>query len=78
MSGFDQFMDFTRRHLPDDLVQTFETNLRQEFGGDKIAVPKRDHTQRNQSIRAEYDGRNIKKLASRYGLSESQINKIVS
>lgn len=78
MSGFDQFMDFTRRNLPSDLVQTFETNLRQEFGGDKIMVPKRDNGQRNQNIRAEYDGRNIKKLASRYGLSESQINKIVS
>jgi Mor family transcriptional regulator len=79
-AGFIDFMDFTKQQLnmPDAQAQQFEENLRKTFGGDRIAVPKNDQQLRNREIRAEYNGKNVRRLSERYGLSVQAIEKIVN
>lgn len=54
--------------------------LVQVFGGTSVYIPKPEafsRTVRNEKIRQEYNGRNIKILATKYGLTERQVYKLV-
>ena len=54
--------------------------LVQVFGGTNIYIPKAEafgRTMRNEKIRQEYNGRNVKILASKYGLTERQVYNLV-
>lgn len=55
--------------------------LVQVFGGTNIYIPKAEafgRTVRNEKIRQEYNGRNIKSLAVKYGLTERQVYKLIN
>lgn len=78
---FKEFLNFTKQHLnvSDDLVQDYEEQLRQIYGGDQIRIPKnRDLGKRDILIKQAYNGRNAKELAKQYGLSVSRVYDIVS
>lgn len=50
------------------------------FGGTSVYIPKQDifsRAVRNEKIRQEYDGRNTKTLAIKYGLTERQVYNLV-
>lgn len=54
--------------------------LVQVFGGTRIYIPKQEvfsRVVRNEKIRQEYNGRNIKILATKHGLTEVQIRNIL-
>lgn len=56
-------------------------NLVCDWGRDSVYIGKCDKTLkrlRNERIREEYDGRNVKALARKYGLTARSINMIVS
>ena len=55
--------------------------LIENFGGTSVYVPKADaflRLSRDEQIRQEYDGGNIKALALKYSLSEVQIRNILA
>lgn len=54
--------------------------LIQKFSGIQIYIPRYDtviRPVRDRAIRAEFDGTNFKRLAVRYGLSESHTRQII-
>ena len=55
--------------------------LTKSYGGSRIYIAKPDtinKTQRNECIRKEFDGKNYRLLAKRYGLSENHIRLILT
>lgn len=51
------------------------------YGGSRIYIAKPDtvgKSKRNESIRREFDGRNYRFLANKYGLSENHIRLILT
>lgn len=55
--------------------------LMAEYGGVSIYIPKADRLERlerNDRIKAEFDGYNFRELAVKYGLTEVSIRSIVS
>ena len=77
---FKDFLNFTKQHLnvPDDLALDYEEQLRRNYGGDNIRIPKtKDLSGRDAQIKQAYNGRNASELARQYGLSKSRIHDIV-
>ena len=71
--------DIVRKHLP----TTIEKILRRDYPGEtvRLYVPKRPvslRRDRDAAIRQQYNGHNVKELATRFGLSQSMVFKIVS
>ena len=55
--------------------------LMEEYGGTYFYIPKTDkieRRERNEQIKAEFDGYNFRELAQKYGLTEVTIRSIVS
>ena len=55
--------------------------LMEEYGGTYFYIPKTDkieRMERNEQIKAEFDGYNFRPLAQKYGLTEVTIRSIVS
>lgn len=55
--------------------------LMEEYGGTYFYIPKTDkieRRERNEQIKAEFDGYNFRELAQKYGLTEVTIRNIVS
>ena len=55
--------------------------LMEVYGGAYLYIPKTDrleHMERNERIRAEFDGYNFRELARKYDLTEITIRSIVS
>ena len=59
------------------LAQIMADFSRKRDGGRSIYVPAPDIRTRNHAIRARFDGANVQKLATEYGLSTKQIRRIV-
>ncbi len=69
-----------QQHLAELIGLDNFTKLVQVFGGTNIYIPKAEafgRTVRNEKIRQEYNGRNIKSLAVKYGLTERQVYKLI-
>ena len=58
-------------------ARTLVNGLREKLGGQELRIPAPDRDARNAEIRAKYTGRNVRELASEYGLCVSSIYKIV-
>lgn len=55
--------------------------LVKSYGGSPLYIPKAEsiaRAVRNERIRSEFDGGNVRELAARYGLTESWVREIVS
>lgn len=55
--------------------------LMEEYGGTYFYIPKTDkieRMERNEQIKAEFDGYNFRELAQKYGLTEVTIRSILS
>lgn len=69
-----------QQHLAELIGLDNFAKLVQVFGGTNIYIPKAEafgRTMRNEKIRQEYNGRNIKSLAVKYGLTEIWIRNIL-
>ena len=69
-----------QQHLAELIGLDIFANLVQVFGGTNIYIPKPEafgRSVRNEKIRQEYNGRNIKSLAVKYGLTEIWIRNIL-
>jgi Mor family transcriptional regulator len=69
-----------QQHLAELIGLDNFAKLVQVFGGTNIYIPKAEafgRTVRNEKIRQEYNGRNIKSLAVKYGLTERQVYKLI-
>lgn len=69
-----------QQHLAELIGLDNFAKLVQVFGGTNIYIPKAEafgRTMRNEKIRQEYNGRNIKSLAVKYGLTERQVYKLI-
>ena len=80
-NDIDDLVDFTKHTLAmdDARADRFALDLARRFGGEYLYVNKRTiQSARDKDIRSAYNGRNAKKLAIQYGLSERQIYNIVS
>lgn len=51
--------------------------LREKLGGQELRIPAPDKSARNASIRAEFNGRNVRELARKYGISVRMVYLIV-
>ena len=74
--------DFTEdyRQIAECIGIDAAMKLIKSFSGCQVYVPKYETTMRpirNRTIKAEFDGSNYKKLACRYGLSESRTRQII-
>lgn len=80
-NDIDALVDFTKQNLSmdDHHADKFALDLARRFGGEYLYVNKRTlQCARDKEIRLSYNGRNAKKLAIQYGLSERQIYNIVA
>lgn len=69
-----------QQHLAELIGLDNFAKLVQVFGGTNIYIPKAEAFERsirNEKIRQEYNGRNIKSLAVKYGLTERQVYKLI-
>ncbi len=66
-----------QQHLAELIGLDNFAKLVQVFGGTNIYIPKAEAFGRNEKIRQEYNGRNIKSLAVKYGLTERQVYKLI-
>lgn len=69
-----------QQHLAELIGLDNFAKLVQVFGGTNIYIPKAEafgRSVRNEKIRQEYNGRNVKSLAVKYGLTERQVYKLI-
>lgn len=65
----------------EDLARVIAEDVRYQFGGCLLYIPKGDafdRARRNKAIAAEFDGSNHAALARRYGLSVGTIYEIIA
>lgn len=67
--------------LSEHLALEIEKQLRMRYAGDRLYVAKTgsksDKEERNELIRAQFDGRNHEAIATRYHLTVRQVRRIV-
>ena len=56
----------------------FLRQIGEQLGGARLYLPRGDKTARDAAIRAEFDGVNVRALATRYNLSRAQVYRIVT
>lgn len=81
MNSLDDLLELTKKHLgiDDHQANQFGRHVAKEFSGEYLYISKRfEKSYRDKEIIAAFNGRNIKELAERYGLSERQIHNIVN
>lgn len=69
-----------QQHLAELIGLDNFAKLVQVFGGTNIYIPKPEafsRVLRNEKIRQEYNGRNVKIIANKYGLTERQVYNLV-
>lgn len=59
------------------LSRVIVDGLRSTLGGQELRMPAPDKTARNAAIRAEFNGRNVRDLARKYGISARMVYLIV-
>lgn len=62
----------------DALALVIVTELRTLAGGDDLYIPAAEKRLRDESIRREFNGRNLQEVRAKHGLSARQIYRIVS
>lgn len=73
-------LDGEQRDLAETIGIDAYRELVKQYGGTHIYVPEHEGykaRQRNEQIRADFDGYNFRELARKYGLAESSIRRIV-
>jgi Mor family transcriptional regulator len=69
-------------HDANQLAQDVYELLQKLAGGDTIRIPKKssinDLSERNKTVRQQFNGRNFKELSEKFGVCERQIRTIVN
>lgn len=81
MANLDLIVEIMRGHgVPDDAIRGVERDARILCGGDMLYVGKvgtRNRELRNERIRREFDGRNHRELARRFGVTRRTVYNIL-
>jgi Mor family transcriptional regulator len=68
-----------RPEVIDALCTALEVQLRAQLGGEKVYVQKRvDRAERDQLIRAQFNGKNQAELAQKHGVTVRHVNRILA
>lgn len=81
LARLQEALTAAKGELTPELVKTVESDIRAEWGGDRVYILKRrseGHANRNSRIQRDYlNGERVKLLSRRYGLAERQVLRIV-
>lgn len=81
MADLNLIVELMQIHgIPDDAIRGVERDARRLCGGDALYVGKvgtRNRELRNERIRSEFDGRNHRELAQRFGMTRRNVYNIV-
>ena len=81
MDSIDLIVDLMQNlGVPEDAILNVERDARHLFGGTELYVNKtgkRQRERRNERIRQEFDGRNHRELAARFGMTRQHVYRIV-
>lgn len=81
MANLDLIVEIMRGHgVPEDAIRGVEREARSLCGGETLYVGKvvtRDRAIRNERIRREFDGRNHRELARRFGVTRRTVYNIL-
>jgi Mor family transcriptional regulator len=64
-------------HFAEQIAAALTRGLRRRLGGQEIYIPAEDKSTRDESIRAEFNGRNRDQIMHKYGISKSRLYEIV-
>ncbi|MFK2904567.1 hypothetical protein ISP17_11375 [Dyella ginsengisoli] len=85
LSDIFQRLQARMRKVPNQVIEEVEQEVRDDWGGERVYIPRRGETgrmqmeQRNRAIRADYHrGERAELLARRYGISIKRVRQIVS
>ena len=76
-----QDLSHDQRKIADLIGEESFIKLMEEYGGTYFYIPKMDkieRMERNEQIKAEFDGYNFRELAQKFSLTEVSIRSIVS
>ena len=59
------------------MARSIVQGMRESLGGQELRIPAPDKSARNAAIRAEFNGRNVRELARKYGISVRMVYMIV-
>lgn len=81
MADLNLIVELMQIHgVPDDAIRGVERDARRLCGGDALYVGKvgtRNRELRNERIRREFDGRNQRELARRFGVTRRTVYNIL-
>ena len=79
MTAIVQEENGLNEHAASQLAEAIVRGLRRRLGGDNLYIPVlSDRTQRDASIRHEFNGRNREDVCKKYGVSKTRLYEIVS
>lgn len=62
----------------DQIAEAITRGLRRRLGSQEIYIPAPDKRDRDEQIRAEFNGRNRDEVTKKFGISKSRLYQIVS
>lgn len=65
-------------HFAEQIAAAITRGLQRKLGGQEIYVPAEDKRDRDEHIRAEFNGRNREQIMKKYDISKSRLYEIVS
>ena len=65
-------------NFADQIAEAITRGLRRRLGSQEIYIPAPDKRDRDEQIRAEFNGRNRDEVTKKFGISKSRLYQIVS
>lgn len=76
----DRMIDYLRDVLDADVLDQVRTDLRAEFAGESLYIPRVGQTERQKRVAAVlrlFDGRNATEVARRLGISRATVYRVL-